>query len=96
MYKQSLLRKISLFCAILSVILGIWSILAIIYIVTETKFVFNFLSLLFVILPTLAVPAVFGILAFVIRLLSDELADETSGILTEIKELKKQIMELQK
>lgn len=96
MYKQSLLRKISLFCAILSVILGIWSILAIIYLVTETKFVSNFLSLLFVILPTLAVPAVFGILAFVIRSLSDELADETSGILTEIKELKKQIMELQK
>ena len=96
MYKQSLLRKISLFCAILSVILGIWSILAIIYLVTETKFVSNFLSLLFVILPTLAVPAVLGILAFVIRSLSDELADETSGILTEIKELKKQIMELQK
>ena len=96
MYIEGLFCKLAKVCAILAVIFGLWAVLALIIALTESNFVFNLPTFLVVFLPIVAFPVLFGILAFSLRRITREIADEQRATADAIKELNRKIRALDK
>ena len=94
MYIEGKFRKLAKICVLLAAILCVWAILVFVFVLTDKHYRVNIFGFLMVFLPVASLPAIFGILAFSLRRITREIAEEQRAMADAIRDLDRKIRAL--